>query len=315
MSHRIPDPRTHDMEDVLRRALRTAADSVEPAADGLERIRARISDRRQAPASWALADSSGPAGFLLRGLRPIGTSLQAAGRLVVRRFGPNPNGAGRYGWLRPAAAMATGLFVVLAGSWAITALPQVIAPANNSTGFGGGGGKAPVPTSSSSPQIQGSGVPVGTSGQPRPSSTPSCTPGTSGSPSPSVSPSTTPSPTSSASPSPTTSATGSPSPTTSPTGSPSPTTSPTDSSSPGPSPGSTTIAAPAGGPAAPATSSATPAAGLAAGIAVPAGLRLTGQSFGQIFGNKSFRELSLRHQPVAKPAPSASPSCRPDAVK
>jgi hypothetical protein len=34
---------TRDHEELLRRALHTAAESVEPAGDGLERIRARLS--------------------------------------------------------------------------------------------------------------------------------------------------------------------------------------------------------------------------------------------------------------------------------
>src|ERR1022692_2765778 len=38
-----------DYDDILRRALRAAAESVEPAADGLDRIRGRVSARHLSP--------------------------------------------------------------------------------------------------------------------------------------------------------------------------------------------------------------------------------------------------------------------------
>ena len=38
-----------DYDDILRRALRAAGESVEPAADGLERIRGRVSTRHASP--------------------------------------------------------------------------------------------------------------------------------------------------------------------------------------------------------------------------------------------------------------------------
>ena len=38
-----------DYDDILRRALRAAAESIEPAADGLDRIRGRVSARRASP--------------------------------------------------------------------------------------------------------------------------------------------------------------------------------------------------------------------------------------------------------------------------
>jgi len=42
MSHRRPDPSQAMLEQTLRRALRLAADSIEPAGDGLQRIRGKI---------------------------------------------------------------------------------------------------------------------------------------------------------------------------------------------------------------------------------------------------------------------------------
>src|SRR6266704_1134091 len=108
MSHRRPDPRQAALENVLRNALRLAADSVEPAADGLDRIRARIAARqsvqrlpRWRPAApllvlWSLLERLEPAGLrpLLRrlgpaGLRPALRRLGPAGlRPLLRRLGP-----------------------------------------------------------------------------------------------------------------------------------------------------------------------------------------------------------------------------------
>ncbi len=46
--------REFDYDDILRRALRTAADGIEPAGDGLERIRARLTTPRPL-AAWLMA--------------------------------------------------------------------------------------------------------------------------------------------------------------------------------------------------------------------------------------------------------------------
>ncbi len=219
MSHPRPEPRQRDLEDVLRRALRTAADSVEPAADGLDRIRSRICARRPVPSGWNMAELAGPAGPgnpVLRHLLPVSIAAQAAFHAVVQRFRPGPDGIGWYRWLRPAAALATGLFVVLAGSWAITALPQVFAPsASNGSAPGSDGGRVPVASSSgpAAPRT-GSQIPVASpshssSATYPPSSLPSASPTPSSSPSASPTPSSSPS----ASPTPSASCTPSASPT------------------------------------------------------------------------------------------------------
>lgn len=233
MSRRRRDQHWADLEGALRAALHVAADSVEPAQDGLERIRAKISARQLArQAGWRalLAAMARWAAWLRLG--PLGARLHHLGRLVVDRFRPDPGRAGRLGWLRPAAAIATGVFVVAAASWAITGLPQSIKPATNITGLGGGhggyrsasgpvsptrsrarpgtptqgqtyyGGHSPSPTCT-----QGQG-PQGAS----PTGSPTGSPSQSGSQSPSASP-------------------GSPSPTTSPTGTLSPSSSPTTAAS------------------------------------------------------------------------------------
>jgi hypothetical protein len=229
MSHPRPEPWQRDLEDALRRALRTAADSVEPAADGLDRIRSRICARRPVPSGWNMAELAGPAGPagpgnpVLRKLLPVSIAAQAAFHAVVQRFRPGPDGIGWYRWLRPTAALATGLFVVLAGSWAITALPQVIAPsAGNGSAPGSGGGRVPAASSSgpAAPRT-GSQSPVASPSYSNPSSatypprhrvksSPSVS-SPSASPTPSSSPSASPTPSSSPSASPTPSASCSPS--------------------------------------------------------------------------------------------------------
>ena len=104
MSNPRSEPPQRDLEDVLRRALRTAADSVEPAADGLDRIRFRICARRPVPSGWNMAELAGPAvpgNPVLRNLLPVSIAARAAFHAVVQRFRPGPNGIGWYRWLRP----------------------------------------------------------------------------------------------------------------------------------------------------------------------------------------------------------------------
>ena len=50
-------------EEVLRRVLHTAADSIEPGADGLARIRSRVTSPRPASVAWLLT-GPGAAGWL-----------------------------------------------------------------------------------------------------------------------------------------------------------------------------------------------------------------------------------------------------------
>src|SRR5260221_12044760 len=136
-----------DMEDVLRRALRTATQSVEPGADGLARIRSRISARRPAPSGWTMAElagRAGPSSSVLRNLLRVSTAPRLPVSAVVQRFRPRSDGIGWNRWLRPAAAVVTGVFVVLAGSWALTALPRgIMSSARNGPAAGSGGGRGP----------------------------------------------------------------------------------------------------------------------------------------------------------------------------
>src|ERR1700733_6361453 len=49
----------HGFDEFLRRVLREQADAVEPADDGLERIRSRLTRPRPAPIAWVMAVCSG----------------------------------------------------------------------------------------------------------------------------------------------------------------------------------------------------------------------------------------------------------------
>lgn len=240
MSHRRPDPRQGDLEVSLRRALIAAAESVEPRADGLDRIRAKVSaGRHRMPQRWSPAALVRADRMPLRQLAMAAAALRPILDLVVDRFRPNPGGGGRYGWLRPAAAVATGLFVVVAGSWAVTDLPQVIAPtANSGSGPPTIGLGTRTPTRSASPTGRG-GVGPGQGGHSRPAGSPSCSSRGAASHAPTATPTTTASPTVTATPSVSSSPTITPSVSSSPTISPSVSSSPTDSTSTQASPQST----------------------------------------------------------------------------
>ena len=69
--------REFDYDDILRRALRTAADGIEPSGDGLERIRARLTTPRPLAAAWLMAGYTDVA-------------LPALARAVVRPEQPAP---------------------------------------------------------------------------------------------------------------------------------------------------------------------------------------------------------------------------------
>lgn len=248
----------HEYDDVLRRVLHAAADLVEPSADGLERIRARLTTPQPAVIAWLLAGYSDlirpalnwmqPALNWLRPvlvrLRPVLDRMRIVLGPVIERFKPaRPDAAHpqrRYAWLRPAAAMGTAVFVVAMGAFALTALPQVISSSNVFVLPFTGGGSA---DHAGAGGVNGHGNPLpgqqvfptpGASGgqSPRTEVAPTCSTapspapsGATASPSASTAPaSASPSPSTppaSASPSPTTPAPTSPSPSESPTPSPS----------------------------------------------------------------------------------------------
>src|SRR5215468_611219 len=67
-----------DYEDFLRGALHGAVDSVEPAGDGLERIRARLATPHPLPVAWLMAACSWVARYARGGLDAVSAWLMAA---------------------------------------------------------------------------------------------------------------------------------------------------------------------------------------------------------------------------------------------
>src|ERR1700727_2639580 len=104
-----------DYEEALRRALHAAADSIEPSADGLERIRERL-NRPMLSMESASAWYAG----LRRWFEPVVAAFWA----VVDRFRPEVAQPGharpRQGWLRPVAGMGIAVAVVAAGGFALS---------------------------------------------------------------------------------------------------------------------------------------------------------------------------------------------------
>ena len=117
--------RDRDYEELLRRALRASADSVVPAEDGLERIRARLSTPHPSLVAWMMAGFSEVASRAAAGLQSVSDWLRpmpgaARERLRVTRPGPRRGGLAR---LRPTAVLAIAVFVVAGGALALTPLP------------------------------------------------------------------------------------------------------------------------------------------------------------------------------------------------
>ena len=81
---------THpDQEEILRRALHAVADAIEPAADGLERIRGRLSKPRPLAVAWLMAGWTGVAQPALLRMEPV--VAEVAGRLWERLRCPDEN--------------------------------------------------------------------------------------------------------------------------------------------------------------------------------------------------------------------------------
>ena len=223
---------THsEQEEILRRALHAVADTIEPAADGLERIRARLTRPRPLAVAWAMAAwtslvqalqlrlepaAHGKAGRLGSWLRLVIRSLETVGErlrpaveatLAAARALRPGSGMSRHEKLRSALAFGAAAVIGAAGGFALSAgLPQQVISAALSTSpssghHPGGGGNGPGGSTGTGHQLQT--APGTTPGSPRksgPSPSTSCkqpTPGASVSLIPPVSsPSTTPSSTS-----------------------------------------------------------------------------------------------------------------------
>src|ERR1700722_13961206 len=130
---RRPDPIAPELNVALRAALRLAADSIEPTNDGLDKIQTKIVARKTARASrWRArpARVGGADESWWRSLRPsidwllIRAWLAGALGAVIERFRPDPGRIGWLGWLRPIAAVGTGLVGGAGAPWAGARPPE-----------------------------------------------------------------------------------------------------------------------------------------------------------------------------------------------
>ncbi len=228
---------------MLRRALHAAADSIEPDADGLNRIRSRLKTPRSvlvacAMAMWARLAMRIPDAAWTAGAKLTRERHHIAGGLATTRS-PNSSRPERpRSWHRPAAALATAAFVVAFGVWAAMSVPAMTRPggslsAATGNGSGGGGGANTAGTEGHGSKARRSSPEPGrtTSAAACPTRSPAGG-GPAGVPSSSSSPSSTPSQTASPTPTPTGSSTPSPTPTPTPSDSTTPTPGPSLSSPP-----------------------------------------------------------------------------------
>jgi hypothetical protein len=215
-----------DYEDILRHALRAAAESVEPASGGLERIRHRSHSRRSARSTQARA-----ADWLRLYRIRLSVRLESfRWELSQRGIGQPPTGpdqdgrtpagktAARLGpaaaWLKPAFAVAAVVAVVVIGAVTLNRMQEaVITPTNSvtspgsqqapaaATGLASPGLWQPPFGTKTNPAAAAAGKRNGTTALPAVACTPTPTPSASVSPSasasasPTVSPSDTGSPT------------------------------------------------------------------------------------------------------------------------
>jgi hypothetical protein len=111
-----------ELEDLLRRALRSTADSVEPSQDGLERIRSRLTTPYPLLVAWMMAVYSQAARWTRGGLSSLGAWLAPApgsARQRRRVTRPGPSRGRRPSRVVLAAALA-GAFAVAIGVGALT---------------------------------------------------------------------------------------------------------------------------------------------------------------------------------------------------
>src|ERR1700733_7398381 len=121
--------RDRDFEEILGRALHAAADSVEPADDGLQRIRARLTTPRPLLVAWVMAGYSAGASRARSGLLAISAWLQGVRGAVsenARGAGPGRLRGRRHpARLRAGAVLAIAVFLMTAGVLALTPVPQL----------------------------------------------------------------------------------------------------------------------------------------------------------------------------------------------
>jgi hypothetical protein len=204
--------------DAFRRALCAAAEQVEPAGDGLQRIQARVRHRRPMPWPIAWVDVA-LTKLSLRvpdGVWSVWDRVAAQLQAAFERFLPAQaralSGRLRLGWVRPVAAMSVAVFIVAVVVSMAIEVPQVVYPQASVSPAGQRVGGAGHTTGSApgQPATSGRGIKSSSGQQPTsgatnhttcPSKHPTINPAPSSSNSGSPSQSTSPSPSSSTSPS------------------------------------------------------------------------------------------------------------------
>jgi hypothetical protein len=208
---------THsEQEEILRRALHAVADAIEPAPDGLERIRERLSRPRPLAVAWLMAGWTGLALPLLLRIEPVLAgaagrlserlgawlrlairSLRTAVELVVnaaRMLRPG-SGTSRHEKLRSAVAFGAAALIGAAGGFALSSgLPQqmisaassfISPPGQSHHGNGNGHNSGLTSGAQHVPGAPSTG-PNGTH-KPGPAARPTCSPTPTSSPNPSPS--------------------------------------------------------------------------------------------------------------------------------
>ena len=148
-------PRDRDYDELVRRALQVAADSVEPADDGLKRIRARLTTPYPVPVAWLMAGYSEAARRARDGVLSVSAWLRTSCGPAIKH-----SRAGLLGPLRSAAVLATAACAAAAGVLLLTPLPRqaithaaaLIRPFENGRSSGGAG----------SPGVSGHGTQLST---------------------------------------------------------------------------------------------------------------------------------------------------------
>jgi hypothetical protein len=151
-------------EAALRRALLSAAEQIEPAPGGFERIQARLRRPRPVGVAWLSALWTTLTMRAPEVSDALGVHAAHALRLVRERFGPRPahRAPNRLSWLRPLAATTVAVFVLGAGVYVALDTPAFMGgiDSNSQSGLQPGGGSS-----------TGAGGRTEGSGSPRPSQT------------------------------------------------------------------------------------------------------------------------------------------------
>ena len=147
-----------DHGELLRRLLHTEADAIEPADDGLERIRARLTVPHSTPVAWITVGFSEIAGRARGGLQTAWEWLQQAPGTARDRFRAARPALQHPAW-RLVAGLSLAAFIAIAAVFVFTPFPQHVfaqAVALIQTVEGGG----PV-VGTGGPQVTGSGTQAG----------------------------------------------------------------------------------------------------------------------------------------------------------